>query len=340
MDESGSNFQEALLSEANRVLRKPRALWRTRRSRILPIGELDVFRRAGHLQRFESPQAVLDEASQRTEVCASEDVWHFLHALWSLPAKYRDEANSLPGVRQWLRQILEPPTSPAVARQRDQFRRFVTAMRTYDQGQVFPMPAFKWEEVSSWRIFLLIFPESFRLLARLFSHPEFWSPSQRMAALLLASTLANSDDSVMEAKAANDLIRHWREEFDSPRVDTYSKYKLVQQYYFASAEAEGGNTQVERCLNFIVRNSGPDYSWNTRLNSEYYGDRSGVRKARAVVAKWQNPKPRDLKAMRVNELILGTIPQALIDESFRDSSALAEHGPTEGEQVLQRLGTM
>ena len=233
---TADNFQQALTTEADRVLAKPSALWRTRRSLLVPIREVDLFHHFGHLGVFEIPAGAVQEAlNMNHENKIAADIWLLLRNLWSLPERYRREASKLPQIRAWLDDILRPRDRGREQHERKQFQSFVRAMQDVGCAEVLPIPGFTYDEISCWRVFIHLFPESLCLLKQVSEHPSHYRADQLMAVALLSSALATADDQVLAGRAHDTLTRLSSVAANS-RTYRFQHYAVIRQLYFAMAE--------------------------------------------------------------------------------------------------------
>jgi hypothetical protein len=300
IDESAINFTNAMTQELNRVLKK-KSLWRVRQSLLVPLNETDIFKHFGHLGSFEVPEGALKEALMGRDM--DRDVWEFLRDSWLYPEKYIRDISQYPQVSSWLSQILRSPSTEFIDQERKEFGTFVQAMRKYDSGKLFPMPRFKYEDLSCWRVFFQIFPESARLLETMFKYPHHWSLDQLKAGFLLASTLASADDQTVSNKG-NDLLLLIGSQLNVTRVYKYEQFAAIRELFFTSVEAHGTQQAVNRFINFIHRHP---IDWEMRLTREYYTDSTDSTTERALRAKLKNPKPRDIQAIPILEMLLNHI---------------------------------
>lgn len=314
VDARGHNFERALSDERARIL-KQRTLWRTRDSLLVPISELDLFRHFGRLGQIELPAAVLDEATTRLSGPGiHQDLWRLLRNLWALPERYRRQATRLPGVREWLDGISAPVALTPERRERREFRNFVRAMEGFSLRGAAALPGFTYDEISCWRVFVQLFPESIHILKRASQYPEAIRSDQLMAGSLLSSALATSDDNVL-ARRAQDVLRRLRAITTVSRVYSYPSYRVVRQILFAAAEADGGDRYVRNLLDFIHRH--PE-EWDLRLNREYYKDRTDLAMVRSTLRKLRRPRERDRRTARISEFFLERFPKALVDRVQQD----------------------
>ena len=167
------------------------------------------------------------------------------------------------------------------------------------------MPRFKYQDLSSWRVFFQMFPESAHLLETMFRYPSHWSAGQLKAGFLLASTLANTDDQATSNKA-HDLLQLMMPHLNMTHAHNYHQYAMLREYYFTYAEAWGTHRSVNWCLNFIHQHP---IDWELRLNREYYSDRTDVTTEQALRKKIEAPKPRDINTMPINEMLLARVHQ-------------------------------
>jgi hypothetical protein len=112
VEPDGQNFLHVLIAEANRVLKKPRSLWRTRSAPNLPIRECDLFGNFGRVGAFEASAAALNIA--RREALLDVDAFHVLHNLWKSAYHERISTQSAE-LRNWLDDILTPPSQRQLA---------------------------------------------------------------------------------------------------------------------------------------------------------------------------------------------------------------------------------
>jgi hypothetical protein len=310
-DTSGAAFQEALAREIARVLKKPKALWRTRNSPRTPFTENDLFHQFGRIRDLEVPNNVLREVHNLSkDLISSEDLFVLLKKIWSLPKYYQSQALNLPGVRDWINQLVCIPAESKVAHETRQFRKFVIAMKSADLGRGVLTPGFTYKEISCWRIFCQLYPESMRLLMRMFNSYRALPPNRIMALSLLTSTLANSDDPVL-ANRAVDLLVDIGREVVTGRAYTYRQYKVSRQVLFTIAEAKGTPKSIERFINFCHLHP---LKWDLCLNRQYYEVDSDESQVRSTLRKIHWPKPRDLRTQKISLFFLDRFNQNLVDE--------------------------
>jgi hypothetical protein len=310
VDLEGQNFQNALEDERDRILKK-QTIWRTRNSLLVPISETDLFRHFGALGSMEIPAIVLNEAKMMPETLTVEiDLWRLLHNIWSLPEKYQQQAMGLPGIRNWLNSRMTPIAPKYKQWERKQFQKFVRAMEGILSGNKISLPSFTYKEISCWRIFVQLFPESIRILNRVSQYPEAHQPQELMAASLLSSTLASADDDVLSGKARN-LLRRMQSVANNAKLYDYRQYRVVRQIRFSVTEADGSEKAVQETIDFV--HSHPK-EWDSLLNRRYYRDTTDVSLVRSTIRKLERPKPRDLRTARVSEFFLERFPKSLVDE--------------------------
>ena len=219
------------------------------------------------------------------------------------------DTNQYVHMSRWLRQTLNPPSSELINRERKEFNKFVQAMRSYDSGKAFSLPHFKYRDLSSWRIFFQIFPQSARLLEPMFNAPNHWPRDQIKAGFLLASTLANSDD-LITSNTGNDLLRRIEPHLNlskSTKVGNYSEFAVIREYLFTYVEGQGTKHEVERFKDFIHRHPA---IWEKSLNRGYYSALTDATTEEVLLAKIRNPKSRDVKAIPILEILLELIKRS------------------------------
>jgi hypothetical protein len=306
---TADNFHRALTTEADRIRAKPSALWHTRRSLWVPIREVDLFHHFGHLGAFEIPAGAVQEASNVTdENKTASAVWGYLRDLWSLPGRY-PEASRLPKIRAWLDEILRPRDRDREQHERKQFQRFVRAMQDVGCAEALSIPGFTYDEISCWRVFTQLFPQSLCLLKQVSEHPSHYRPDQLMAVSLLSSNLATADDQVIAGRAHDTLTRLFSVAANS-RAYRFQDYAVIRQLYFAMAEAHGDLESVNRVVNFIHRHPA---TWDLRLTRAYSRDNTDGALARSVMKKIECPKPRDVNTRRISEFLLDRLPKGIVD---------------------------
>lgn len=237
------------------------------------------------------------------------DIWLLLRNLWSLPERYRREASKLPQIRAWLDDILRPRDRGREQHERKQFQSFVRAMQDVGCAEVLPIPGFTYDEISCWRVFIQLFPESLCLLKQVSEHPSHYRADQLMAVALLSSALATADDQVLAGRAHDTLTRLSSVAANS-RTYRFQHYAVIRQLYFAMAEAHGDLAWVNRCVNFIRRHPA---TWDLRLTRAYSRDHTDGALARSVMKKIECPKPRDVNTGRISEFLLDRLPKGLVD---------------------------
>ena len=307
VDPRGENFLAALKDEANRVNKHSSSLWRTRPSPspYLPVAGSDLFRHFGRLPALEASAQLV--ANMRDGKTLDLDVWHQLHDMSTSPNQFIDATQS-PEVRHWLNGIASVPSKQQIKREIQEFRRFRKAMLDAAHGKLFDFPGFTYGEVSCWRIFMQLYPESLLLLKPLAKYPDKFSAQQLMAAFQLLSTLTSSGDASLAA-VSRKLLGELSARYLSGRADDFRTYTMLRQLHYNLAEADGGRKAVRQCIDFIHAHP---LEWDFELNRRYYGEHSDAAFVRSSLSKLEYPKERDLRTKRIAEFFLGRFSDTLI----------------------------
>lgn len=302
IDDSGENFVEALAAEARRVERHPGAMWRTLHSWRLALGESDLFYRFGQLGQAEVPVSLKEEALAKRLASTDIELHQFLRGLWRLPEEQRRNiATEDSVIHTWLAGTYHQPAKGQADFELAQFAKFVRAMRDFDGERRFEMPGHSARETRAWRVFCTLYPESFRLLEHVLRYPAHWSNDQRMTAMILTAALANSGDELLGDQAKL-LLGSLSDQFPSRSATGYEAFDITKAYFYNMAEAFGGR-HVDRAVEFVKRNAGPNGELELLAQREYYqADDSFTRES--MLRKIENPRSRDINVRKLNELTM------------------------------------
>jgi hypothetical protein len=124
---------------------------------------------------------------------------------------------------------------------------------------------------------------------------------QILSALLLTSTLANSDDPRISGQAIK-LLREISTTFDHPHAASEDVYPFIRQYKFCRAEAEHGR-HVNRCVDFLSRCERDYPGIDARRMRKYYRS-ANTGTIRAQLGKLTNPRSRDLHTQKITASII------------------------------------
>jgi DNA-binding winged helix-turn-helix (wHTH) protein len=292
---------------------KSKSMWQMRRSIFLPISkeDLDPERgKLGMLRRLETPQAVLAEATaDRPDLIMGSDIYEFLRDLWSNPKKYHSILEGHPALKTWITNVWAPLLPGSQTLERKQLGKFYDAMQSPEIEERL-LPGFTYNEVSCWRVFVQVFPESIHLLEA--ASAVDISNAKRMTVAALSSTLAVTDDWGMSMRAMAIAARLLRET-SARTVYSYREYKLIRHYLYAAVEA--GVCPAERFLDF-VHNPHHSFKWELQFNREYYKDESDAPLALAAVRKIERPLNRDAATKKISEDHRELLPRHLIEKAY------------------------
>lgn len=300
-------------------------LWRMRRSKYLPIDARDLRTGMGRVSRFETPQEIVTAAEARPDVLLESDVHGFLREMWTLrPELTESFISGCPSLKCWVDNIWAPVPPGSKDLEQEQLKKFFLLMDGYRRtGTIIKkyLPQFSYKDISCWRIYVQAFPESIALLEAISADKEIAAP-QRMAASLLCSALATTDDSTISSRACA-ISARLRDEVSVSTVYNYNEYQVVRQFLFGAVEAE--EFPVGRMLNFLHDHS--KTNWEFLLNRGYYDDPTDKSFAFSIVKKCTRPLPRDKRTERISEYHRNQVlPRDLVDETDRIIAA-GQYGP-------------
>jgi hypothetical protein len=294
-------FCASVDAEVARVLKLPGAPFQTRSPTRLPLSESDMFREMGHLGQFEVPSRVLTEVRQLPSLY-SQDMGFLRRAV-----NGREERSALTEAesRQWLERVAQTPDADAADKEQREFLRFAKSLRAAGQNTDFAMPGYRWNELSPWRVFVEMYPESFLLLERMYQAPGRWSHDQLSGGFILLGALATGDGPL--ASKAHTLLRRLDRAWPASIGPRYDDYQIARAYRFAVAEAAVERRSQSRFLDFLAKRSkqGGD-NHELTLHRRYY-DTSSLKTVKAYVTrKLDAPKPRDENTLRITQALVDT----------------------------------
>ncbi len=331
--EGNVSFLEVLLREARRVLKRSPNLWIEPPRGALPLTRADVSRCLGRLRRIEIPSAIVSAVSgdpdqSAASVAAISREWP------TLPESLRLELEANEALRAYLDSLARPPLTGQRDAERRELDRVIVALRRADSGQWFPMPSFTFAQVSVWRVFCQLLARTIGPLDVVFHYPQYWSVDERMAALLIASTLANAMPTTQEQGMIVDMINRWSTELDFEKAANPAHYFLIRQFKFCRAEATGDRQFALKARDFIAVHS---ETWDRVLNRSYYDEHaSDVPLLESTRAKQDTPKRRDLHTHVINTLLLERLHRWIPDwdAALREPRKVpAPHRPRAVEQT-------
>lgn len=295
------SFCAAVDAEVARVLKLPGAPFQTRSLARLPLSESDLFFAMGHLGEFEVPIQVLAEVQQLPGLYSQE--MGFLRR--ALKGGQQSSALTEAESRRWLQRVARTPEAGAVDRERREFVRFASSLRAVRRDADFAMPRYRWDELSAWRVFVEMYPESFVLLEKMYEAPGRWTRDQLSGGFILLGALATGDGPL--ASKAHMLLRRIAKAWPVGVGHDYEDYQVARAYRFAVAEAAVDARSQGRFLDFLAKRSrqGGD-NRELMLHERYYGARS-LKAVRAyVLRKLEAPKPRDENTLRITQALVET----------------------------------
>jgi hypothetical protein len=247
---------------------------------------------------------VLDEAKARLEATIEPDIWRFLQTWWSLPRARRSQAKRLPAIRQWLRAAEAPIPADAMVRERREFQRFVAFMEA-GRGGAELLLGFTYDQVSCWRVFVQLFPQSMeKLLEVCNERVKICSDSQLMALSQLGSTFASTSDHAQRVGGQRILHILKARLGMAGQLFDYRKYRVIRQLYYTSCEA--GDIDSSTVIDFLRRHPS---QWELSLNREYYRTYTDDAMIRSTSAKIVRPRSRDVATLRISDFTLGRFPK-------------------------------
>jgi hypothetical protein len=243
-----------------------------------------------------------------------QDVWERLRDISKSPGELSNRTKS-PEVRKWLDEIASASSRKQHSQEITEFWTFRDAMVNLARGEPFrfSLPGFTYDEVSCWRIFVQMYPESLCLLEQFARPQNSFSTHQRMAALQLLSTLASSGD-VSLAGRAQKILKEISSQFSAGHAYEFEHYSMLRQIHYTLAEASGSRQAIDQCIDFIHAHS---TEWDLDLNRHYYGKDTDVPFVLSSLRKLEYPKERDLRTKRISEFFLQRVPSKLIDGARR-----------------------
>jgi transcriptional regulator with XRE-family HTH domain len=293
-----------------------KTLWGMRPTIFLPIEAKDLDFVGGKLRKFEVPRVVLESiASAKPELLMGFKVYEYLRDVWSHPKKYHSIISGYPPLKEWVDAIWAPVPKAAELLERHNLQNFFCAMQKRDPD-VRCLPTCTFDDVSCWRIFVQMFPESICLLEMVGKNKSM-PTSIRMAISLLSSTLATTDEGWISIRARA-LADRLREEVAGSAVRNFQQYKLVRQFLFAAVEA--GEFPVGTMLDFLHRYAST--GWELRHNREYYADPTDVSFTLGTIRKCARPLLRDQMTLTIQEYYLNELLPKKLVEHFRDQYRL------------------
>jgi hypothetical protein len=173
-------------------------------------------------------------------------------------------------------------------------------MKLAAAGELFELPRFTYRNLSCWRVFTQLYPESMRLLELAAIYPERWNINQIKSAAVLLSTVASTDEYPLVGRA-NDALKKLYSQLITSRCNNFEEYSLIRQLHFTLAEADAGKTNVERCLDFIYLHP---WEWELRIHRAYYNDPTDQNFEMSLRRKLEQSKPRDLRVSSVVQFSL------------------------------------
>lgn len=286
-----------------------------RRSLFVPLGKQELKTNIGRLRRVEVSEVARSQAlADRPEVLMDSQAYEFLRDVWSHPKKYVSIISYSPHLKYWVENIWAPVSRNSVSLEREQLAKFFRAMQAVDPDPS-NLPGFTYDDISCWRIFVQIFPESLSLLEQVSMNYKL-PHAQRMAISLLSSALATTDDSRISSRACAIVRRLSREVTDST-VRSYREYKWRRQFLFAGVEA--GEVQLAVFLNFIEAHVST--GWEFRLHRDYYKDLTDETFTRSTVKKLELPLRRDVVTRQIVEYHLNNVLRREdVDQAYRNLS--------------------
>jgi hypothetical protein len=293
------SFCASVNAEVARVLKLPGAPFQTRSLTRLPLTESDLFHAMGHLGEFEVPIQVLTEVQQLPGLY-DQDMGFLRRAV-----NGGHESSALTEVesKQWLKKVARTPETGAVRRERREFLRFVTALRSVRRDEDFAMPGYRWHELSPWRVFVEMYPESFVLLERMYGAPGRWTRDQLSGGFILLGTLATSDGPL--TPKAQLLLRNIANAWPVGVGPHYEDYQVARAYRFALAEAAIDTRSQLRFLDFLAKRSRQDGdNHELTLHGRYYGAHDLETIRSRVLRKLEAPKPRDENTSRITQALV------------------------------------
>lgn len=252
----GTHFETAVTNEADRILGKRGALFRSKQTPTIPLRIADLYTQRGHLGDFEVKNEVLGElAKLKPRIIADGDDMEFLRELWSRQDIHSATIRRTPAFRRWIDVLSKRPSDAAIEQDTLELRRFFIAMERFRSGKDFRMPRFVWSETSRWRILCAKFPESFHLLDSVLTRAIRTGDHDRLrAGLHLASGLVHVGDNALASSCCNLIGRVAKSEMSSI-VTTHDEYVTSRMIRFARAQAEGDKRSVNECLDFMHKHN-------------------------------------------------------------------------------------
>jgi hypothetical protein len=314
INDDGENFKKILVEEANRILKK-KSIWRINNNLQLPLNEIDIFRNLGNLRKFEIPINLKNELTKSTNNIINidissneEDIRNEIRNIWINHPKYQKDLGK-GNLFLWLNEVTKLIDKDTYLKEYNEFKRFVLSMRTFSlktfslKKKPFWFPNFNYLEVSCWRIFVQMYPESIKLIEFVISNPWYWDNDQILAAFLLLSTLSQDSDNYFSSNTV-DILNSVSNHYHSKTANDYNQFQITCEYTFVLAEAIGDKTLVKNHIDFVNKNP---IDWMLKLNQDYYGDKTNNTLKRATFMKIKNPKLRDEKTKEISEFMQNRI---------------------------------
>ncbi len=292
VDDDAGNFHDALKAEADRALQDSEAPWATLRDfGLFPFNEAQFFMYMEFVPFAELPSTVRHAVSSRGS--------------GSIPMLVRDAirtgGSGNPELVEWVEQLrrMAPPQG-ASSFQRRQFQHFVNAMSSY-QKKLPCLPSFRIAEVSTWRAFVSMYPNSVLMLEQVIRHSK--NPRDLMFASAMLPMLANSSDRRLQRKSRDAVAQLIK------RRELSDQYAFCRELYRGPAEA-GDSASLKKAKAFLKKRN--RHAPVTELEFlEEYGWTLGT-VAKNIERKLTAPSVRDLPLQdfysTMGEITLGVIP--------------------------------
>jgi hypothetical protein len=203
-------------------------------------------------------------------------------------------------ISEWKRNIREIEVGSRGLRE---YKKFIAAIESCSQQKNFHISGFTWIEVSSWRIFSRIFPESISMFETVVANSERFSPGEIMATSLILSALSAMPDGALSSRAI-ETLRLLSGQYSIRRAYSFQEFCVSSQLRFSIAEADGAARYVNKCIDF---NHAHDPRWHQRLMRIYYEEKTNSTHIRASLRKLSNPKMRDINTESITEYFLEKI---------------------------------
>jgi hypothetical protein len=292
VDSAGDSFLQAISAERDRVHKcGPFAA-----NPDVPFSTYDMVRKIGSTTTLELPQAVRLEIARRP--IASRP--HFLRDEWH-QAEISIRRAGTTQLDHWIAELLEVASPSQTEMEQRQFAEFIRQYEAMLSGQMYRLPRFNWDSVSSRRVWLEALPNTFRMLELFSDYPERWNrdPLGIAGATLLLSAAANSD--ALADRAENALLRLMTV-FDGKEAKSRWQYLILREFHFARVEADIGKHPTRDFLAFIDRHRqyGQMEVW---LHQLYYQTIDPNDLLGSLERKLVQPKPRDHRTLDVTNAL-------------------------------------